>query len=146
MLATGGAGDDSVVNLLGEQALNTVTSTQYFPGLDNPENKAFLAEYHKLYGDKAEPDFYACDAYDGMAAIYAAANKLGGKIDGTKAIDAMKGLKLQSPRGAIEIDPKTRDIVQDIYIRQVKSVNGKLENVVIDTAHRIDDHGAPVGQ
>lgn len=146
VLATGGAGDDSVINMLGKDSLNAVTSTQYFPGLDNAENKAFVAEYHKLYGDKAEPDFYACDAYDGMAAIYAAANKLNGKLDGAKAIDAMKGLKLQSPRGVMEIDAKTRDIVQDIYIREVKMVNDHLSNVVIDTAHRIDDNGNPVAK
>lgn len=145
VLADGGAGDDSVIDLLGKDALHAITSTHYFAGLDNPQNKAFVAEFKKMYGDKARPDFYACDAYDGMAAIYAAANKLHGELRGGGTA-AMKGLKLQSPRGPIEIDPKTGDIIQDIYIREVKQVGDRYESVVIDTAKRIGDDGNPVAQ
>jgi branched-chain amino acid transport system substrate-binding protein len=145
VLADGGAGDDSVIQLLGKDALGAVTATNYWPGLDNPANKAFVAAFHKLYGDKEEPNFYAADAYDGMAAIYAAANKTKGDLHGPAAIEAMKGLKLDGPRGQVEIDAKTRDIVQSVYIRRAEMVDGHIESVLIDTAKRIDHNGDPLG-
>ncbi len=37
-------------------------------------------------------------------------------------MDALKGLKFDSPRGPIEIDPATRDIVQTVYIRKTERV------------------------
>jgi branched-chain amino acid transport system substrate-binding protein len=43
------------------------------------------------------------------------------------------GAKLTSPRGPIQIDPKTHDIIQNVYIRKVEKVNGKLENVEFAT-------------
>ena len=49
--------------------------------------------------------------------------------DGEKLIGAMKGMKWESPRGPISIDPETRDIVQNIYMRKVEKVNGELFNV-----------------
>jgi branched-chain amino acid transport system substrate-binding protein len=72
-------------------------------------------------------------AYDGMAAIYAALKKTNGNLDGAALMDAMKGLKLDSPRGPIEIDGTTRDVVQNEYIRRVQRVDGELQNVEFET-------------
>lgn len=141
VLATGGAADESVVDLLGKGALGTITSIHYFFGLDTPKNKAFLATYHALFGPKERPDFFAADAYDGMAAIFAVVEKLHGKVDGDAAMTVLKGLKLASPRGPVEIDAQTRDVVQSVYIRRVENRNGTLANVVIDTYKRIDQNG-----
>jgi len=44
-----------------------------------------------------------------------------------------KGLAWESPRGPVSIDPYTRDIVQDIYIRKVEKKNGELFNVEFAT-------------
>ena len=41
--------------------------------------------------------------------------------------------RLDSPRGPISIDPASRDIVQNMYVREVKKVNGKLVNSPIST-------------
>jgi branched-chain amino acid transport system substrate-binding protein len=67
-----------------------------------------------------------------MAVIYEALKKTGGSTDGDKLVAAMKGLKLNSPRGPISIDPETRDIVQTVYIRKVEKVGGQLYNVEFD--------------
>ena len=75
----------------------------------------------------------AVAAYDGMAAIYAALQKTGGKTDGSALLEAMKGLQLESPRGRIGIDATTRDIVQDQYIRRVDRQGGVLANVEFQT-------------
>ena len=63
--------------------------------------------------------------------IYAALDKTNGKTDGDSLIAAAKGLKWESPRGPISIDPETRDIVQNVYIRKVEKVGGQLVNVEI---------------
>ena len=66
------------------------------------------------------PDFFSIGGYDGMHVIYEALKKTGGKTDGDALIAAAKGLKWESPRGPMSIDPETRDVVQTIYIRRVR--------------------------
>lgn len=80
-------------------------------------------------------------AYDGMAAIYSVAKRLNGKIDGDQAMALLKGMKIDSPRGPIMIDPRTRDIVQTVYVRKVEKVNGKLVNVEFDKFLNVKDPG-----
>ena len=65
----------------------------------------------------------------------------GGKADGDSLIAAMKGMKWESPRGPIWIDPETRDIVQNIYIRKVEKVDGELYNVEFATFEAVKDSG-----
>jgi branched-chain amino acid transport system substrate-binding protein len=67
--------------------------------------------------------------YDGMALIYAALQKTGGVADGPSLVEAMKGMSWQSPRGPVQIDPQTRDIIQDVYLRKVEKRDGELYNV-----------------
>ena len=70
------------------------------------------------------PDFASLGAYDGMHLIYEALKKTGGDANGDKLIAAMKGMAWESPRGPISIDPDTRDIVSNIYIRKVEKIDG----------------------
>jgi branched-chain amino acid transport system substrate-binding protein len=98
---------------------------------DSPENKAFLAAYAQV-DPKSRPNFMAVGGWDGMAAIYEVARQLKGEIDPDKAMQVLRGLKLNSPRGPIQIDAETRDIVQDVYVREVKRVGKSLYNVEFD--------------
>jgi branched-chain amino acid transport system substrate-binding protein len=66
-----------------------------------------------------------------MGMIYETVRRLNGKVTGDAAVKTLSGMKWNSPRGPISIDPKTRDIVQNMYIREVKKVNGKLVNAPI---------------
>jgi branched-chain amino acid transport system substrate-binding protein len=102
-------------------------------------NKEFVAAYKKAYGSR--PGFMAVSGYDGIHLIYAALKKTGGKTDGDGLIEAMKGMKWESPRGPISIDPETRDIVQNIYIRKVEKVDGELYNVEFATFDAVKDAG-----
>ena len=81
----------------------------------------------------------AVAGYDGMALIYKALEKTKGDADGTKLVEAMKGLSWESPRGPITIDPQTRDIIQDVYVRRVEKVNGELYNKEIDVVKAVKD-------
>ena len=85
------------------------------------------------------PNFMAVGGYDGMHLIYEALKKTGGKTDGDALVAAMKGMSWESPRGPISIDPETRDIVQNIYIRKVEKVNGELYNVEFATFEAVKD-------
>ena len=78
---------------------------------------------------KRNPDFFSIGGYDGMHVIYESLKKTGGKTDGDSLIAAAKGLKWDSPRGPMSIDPETRDVVQTIYIRKVEKVGGEPQNV-----------------
>jgi branched-chain amino acid transport system substrate-binding protein len=53
----------------------------------------------------------------------------------------MRGQQFESPRGPVMIDPQTRDIVQDVYIRKVERVGGKLYNVEFDVEKAVKDPG-----
>jgi branched-chain amino acid transport system substrate-binding protein len=83
----------------------------------------------------------ACAGYDGMAAIAEALNKTQGSVDAEKLLAAFKGMKLMSPRGPIMIDPETRDIVQTVYIRQVRKVDGALHNIEFEKFPDVKDPG-----
>jgi branched-chain amino acid transport system substrate-binding protein len=72
--------------------------------------------------------------------MYEVARRLGGKIDGDKAMDILKGMKIDSPRGPLEIDPATRDPIQTIYVRRVERLkDGKLYNVEFDRFLNVKD-------
>jgi branched-chain amino acid transport system substrate-binding protein len=85
------------------------------------------------------PNFMAVGGYDGMRLIYEALKKTNGSTDGDALLAAMKGTAWTSPRGPISIDPQTRDIIQNIYVRKVEKVNGELYNVEIATVPNVKD-------
>jgi branched-chain amino acid transport system substrate-binding protein len=103
-------------------------------------NKDFVAAYNAEF--KRNPDFGAVGGYDGMHVIYEALKKAGGKTDGESLIVAAKGMKWESPRGSFLIDADTRDVVQTIYIRQVRKVGSQLLNVEFDKIENVKDPGS----
>jgi len=125
--------DETLIDSLGDGVLGTITSGYYSPTHDSDLNRKFVKEYAQMFGPDDRPNFLSVDGYDGMAAIYAALEKTGGKTeDGAKLIDALKGLSFESPRGPISIDPQTRDITQNVYLREVKRDGKHLVNVEFD--------------
>ena len=130
--------DDDLLNGMGDAVIGTVTAHMYSADHDSATNKAFVAAFEKANGGM-RPNFMAVSAYDGMHLIYEALKKTGGKTDGDSLIDAMKGMAWESPRGPISIDPQTRDIVQNIYIRKVEKKNGQLYNVEFATFPAVKD-------
>lgn len=141
LIATGDVTDDDLLNGIGDPAMGVVTGHFYSANHDSPENKAFVGEVRKA-NNNMRPNFMSVGGYDAMHLAYAALEKTGGDTDGTKLVEAMKGMEWMSPRGPIAIDPSTRDIVQDIYIREVKEVDGELYNVELKTYEKIRDPNA----
>jgi branched-chain amino acid transport system substrate-binding protein len=137
LIGTGDVTDDDQVAGMGEAALGVVTTHHYSAAHDSAENKAFVAAFEKANGFR--PNFMAVAAYDGMALFYHALETTKGDTSGTALIAAMKGAKWMSPRGPVEIDPDTRDIVQNIYVRKVESKDGKLYNMEFETIPMVKD-------
>ena len=142
ILATGDVTDDAVLQGMGDAALNIISAHHYSYAHSSPANKAYVAAYAAAFGD-LRPNFMSVGGYDGMAAIYRVIEELKGKIDGAKAMAALQGMRIESPRGAIEIDAATRDIVQTVYIRRVEKIDGKLVNVEFDKVENVRDPGKP---
>jgi branched-chain amino acid transport system substrate-binding protein len=131
---------DEELPKMGDTPLGLITAGNYSTAGDRPANKAFLAAWAKEYGDQSIPDFFSVDGWDGMAAIYDLVKQTKGKFTTDEAMAFLSHWKNpDSPRGPIEIDPNTRDIVQNIYIREVKKVDGKLANVEIATIPMVKD-------
>ena len=141
LIGTGDATDDTVLNSMGDSAIGLITTHHYSAMHDSAKNKAYVKNYADVNGNAMRPNFMSVGGYDGMAVIYEMIKKGGGKIEGLKSVDAVKGLKLDSPRGPIMIDPDTRDIVQNVYVRRVQKVGNELYNVEFDKFENVKDPG-----
>jgi branched-chain amino acid transport system substrate-binding protein len=138
IIGPGDVTDDDLLNGMGDAVVGTITAHFYSADHDSPANKAFVAAF-KAANNGMRPNFMAVSAYDGMHLIYEALNKAAGKTDGDSLIAAAKGMAWESPRGPVSIDPDTRDIVQNVYIRKVEKKNGELYNVEFATFANIKD-------
>ena len=129
--------DDNALKSMGDAALGIITVFHYGWDHDSKLNKDFVAAFNADY--KRNPDVFSIGGYDGMHLIYEALKKTGGKADGDSLIAAAKGMKWESPRGPISIDPDTRDVVQTVYIRRVDKVGGAIQNVEFDKIENVKD-------
>jgi branched-chain amino acid transport system substrate-binding protein len=120
--------ESPTLEALGDRALGAVTVLNYATALDNEANKAFLKAYAVANPNRPPATFVTVAAYDTMGMIAETVRRLEGNVTGDKAMQVLSGMKWESPRGPISIDPETRDIVQNMYIREVKKINGKLVN------------------
>jgi len=141
VIATGDLTDDDVLQAMGQSVLGVITSHHYSAAHESPENKAFLAAFKEVAGGLARANFMGVAGYDGMAAMAEVIKKVGVPVDGDKAMEVLKQVKLMSPRGPIAIDPATRDIVQTVYIRRVQKVGGEYYNVEFDKFPDVKDPG-----
>jgi len=137
ILGQGEITEENAIRGMGEAALGVVTAFHYDYNHDSKLNKEYVAAFNADY--KRNPDFFSMGAYDGMHVIYEALKKTGGKTDGDALVEAAKGLKWESPRGPVSIDPQTRDIIQTVYFRKVEKVGGALKNVEFEKIENVKD-------
>jgi branched-chain amino acid transport system substrate-binding protein len=131
---------DEELPRMGDTPLGLITSGTYSADAKRPANEAFVAAWKREYGDKSVPDFFSVDAWDGMAAIYGLVKETKGSFTADQAMAFLSHWKdPDSPRGPIMIDPQTRDIVQNVYIRRVEKQGDKLVDVEIATIPMVKD-------
>ena len=138
ILGQGELTEDEARKSMGDASLGIITAYHYDHNHDSALNRVFVKAFNAEYGGR-NPNIYAIGGYDGMHLIYEALKKTGGKTDGNALIAAAKGMKWESPRGPIAIDPETRDIIQTVYIRRVDKVGGQLLNVEFDKIENVKD-------
>ena len=129
--------DDDGLDMMGDQMVGIVTAGPYSAAHDSAMNKAYVASFEAR--NSFRPNFVSLGGYDGMHVLYEALKKTGGDSDGDNLIGVMKGMAWESPRGPMSIDPQTRDVVSNIYIRKVGKINGHLYNTEFATFEAVKD-------
>ena len=134
-----GETDETTLKALGDAAVGINTSYIYSGAHRSEVNAAFLAKLQELHPGSVA-NLASAEGYDGTHLIYEMVRAAGNDAEG--AIAAAKKAQWESPRGPVSIDPKTRHITQNVYIRVVeKDANGNLINREIETFEAQPDHG-----
>jgi branched-chain amino acid transport system substrate-binding protein len=138
VLGQGELTEDEARASMGDAGLGIITVYHYDHNHNSGLNKAFVKAFNAEFGGR-NPNVYSVGGWDGMHLIYEALKKTGGKTDGESLIAAARGMKWESPRGPVSIDPETRDIVQTVYIRRVEKAGTGSINVEFDKVVNVKD-------
>jgi branched-chain amino acid transport system substrate-binding protein len=125
----------------GNPPLGLVTTFNYSRTHPSATNKAFVSAFHAAYGDQINgPDFNGVAEWDALGAVYTIGAALKGDFSNPDKVMALvRGMKIDSPRGPVVIDPSTRDAVQNVYLRRLEMVGGRLENTEFETTPLVKD-------
>ncbi len=132
LIAGGTYNDEHVLPQLGDESLGVVSAHHYSASLETPANQRFRAAFEKAYNRL--PSFYSENCYTGARILGEAVRAIGGKVEDRPAlVAALRQVKItDAPRGPVEMDAYGNP-TQNIYIRKVERVGGKLQNTVIHT-------------
>jgi len=132
LIAGGTYTDEHVLPQLGDESIGVVSAHHYSASLDTPANKRFRAAFEKAYN--RIPSFYSENCYTGARIIDEAVRAIGGKVEDRAAfMAALRRVQItDAPRGPVQMDAYGNP-TQNIYIRKVERVGGKLQNSVIYT-------------
>ncbi len=124
--------DEHVLRSMGDEALGIVTALHYSAALNTPANKKFAQAYEAKYNQV--PSYYSEGTYVAGMALKAALEATGGDIeDAGKFLAALRRVDLSdAPRGPMRFD-EYGNPVQNVYVRRVERVGGRLQNTVIHT-------------
>jgi branched-chain amino acid transport system substrate-binding protein len=140
LIGTGDITSDEELPGTGSTAVGVITTHHYSAAADRPANKEFLELWHKAYGTTLRPNYMAVGVWDGLHVICACIAATKGEPDLAGAMAVIKGYHdAGSPRGPISIDPDTRDIVQNEYVREVRMVDGQPWNIEFETIPAVKD-------
>jgi branched-chain amino acid transport system substrate-binding protein len=143
LIGPGDLTSDEELPSLGNLALGTITASHYSYAAERPANAAFVSAWRDEYGPNLRPNYMAVGVWDGMHAICSAIAATNGRADSEAALAALKTFRSDaSPRGPIAIDPATRHVVQNVYIREVRPVQGGVANVEFQTFENVNGEGA----
>src|SRR5262249_37213570 len=122
--------DEHVLRVQGDEVLGVVTALQYSAALATPANKKFVAAYEAKF--KQIPSYYSEGTYVAGIALKAALEATGGDIENVdKFLAALRRVGLSdAPRGPLKLDDFCNP-VQNVYVRRVEKVNGRLQNTAI---------------
>ena len=133
--------EEDVLPAQGRNALGAYSCLHWALTLQTPENLAFTRAYRARW--ERDATVYAMQGYDTARVIVEALNAAGGDTTNKpKLIEAMAAVRFTSPRGPISFDPETHNVVQTVYVRQVREVGNTIHNVVFGNLGVFKDPGA----
>jgi branched-chain amino acid transport system substrate-binding protein len=122
----------------GDAAVGVLGVLNYVPTIDTPENKAFQQEFRAKYNRTASE--FAAQGYDTGKLVFAALQAAKGETaDKAALVRALHGVTVKGTRGELKIDPKTNNVVQDIYIYEVTKAGGAVDFTVLDKIPAVQD-------
>lgn len=131
--------EDTIV-AQGDAAVGVYSALNWGYGIDTPANKTFVANYRKQFNSIPTVDSVA--GYVGAQVVWNAFKALGGKVPDQEALSkAVLETKIDTPRGPISFDPETRNVIQNIYIREAVKDGNEIHNKVLATYKAIRDPG-----
>ncbi len=131
--------DDELKNM-GEAAVGVISASHYSAAGDRAANRAFVREWKQEYGQESLPNYFAVGGWDGMGAIVHAIRAQNGELEAGRTRELLANWSNpDSPRGPMRIDPETRDVIHNIYIRRVENVDGELRNIEFETIPSVKD-------
>ncbi|GBD12421.1 Leucine-, isoleucine-, valine-, threonine-, and alanine-binding protein [bacterium HR24] len=140
LAVTGFMVEQDVLQSVGRDALDAYSSLHWAVTLDNPTNRRFVEEYRRRYNEF--PSVFTMQAYDGARVIVEVLNAVNGDTsDPDRLVRAAEAVRFDSPRGLFEFDPVTHNVIQNVYLRQVRDQGGQVVNVVVTDLGRVRDPG-----
>ena len=122
----------------GADATGTLGALNYYPSIDTPENRAFQAQFRAKHGRDASE--FGVAAYDSVRLIVDALKATGGKTDDKAAlVKAMHEVQFNGPRGPFRIDPKTNNVIQNIYVARIEEMGDSVGAVIKHTFPNVQD-------
>ena len=122
----------------GADAVGTLGALNYYPSIDTPENRAFQEQFRAKHGRDASE--FGVAAYDSVRLIVDALKATGGKTgDKAALVKAMHDVQFTGPRGPFRIDPKTNNVVQNIYVARIEEMGDSVGAVIRHTFPNVQD-------
>ena len=137
---SGFALEEDVLQQVGSAALDAYSCLHWAVSLDTPENVAFVRDYQQRY--RMVPSVYSMQGFDTARVIVEALNAVQGDTSRRDQLaEAMAAVRFRGPRGEFQFDPQTHHVVQNVYVRQVRQVDGQVRNAVVADLGRVRDPG-----
>jgi len=138
IVAGGTSYDEFVLPFMGDEVIGDVSALMYSAAIQTPRNEAFVKAYRAKYNKV--PSYYSEGNYSTAMWIDETMAKHKGVFPGpAEFIKTMATIKLDAPRGPVQLDASTKSPIENIYIKKVekKKMFGydkdELWNTVIKT-------------
>src|SRR6267142_2769696 len=140
LIGSGNFTDEHVLRSMGDEALGVVTALHYSAALATPANRRFVQAYEAKH--QQVPSYYAEGTYVAGSVLKTALDAVGGDVeDSAKFLAALRRVSItDAPRGPVSFDDYGHPI-ENIYVRRVERVDGKLQNTVIHTFPAVSQFG-----
>ena len=126
------------INAQGMDAEGALGILNYVPSIDTQENHAFQENFRAAHGRDASE--FGVAAYDSARIIVEALKATGGNTADKEAlVAAMQATRFDGPRGPFRIDPRTNNVIQNLYIFEVQAQGDGVAAVVQDVITDVQD-------